>query len=67
MATRAILRDTDLPIGADERQIVGAQLQGMLVDLIDLSLLGKQALWSLENHDASPLSSDRTVLPCVTS
>jgi starvation-inducible DNA-binding protein len=28
----------------------------MLVDLIDLSLLGKQAQWSLENHAASRLS-----------
>jgi starvation-inducible DNA-binding protein len=61
MAARAILRDTDLPIGADERQIVGTQLQGMLVDLIDLALLGRQAHWSL-SHDDSRLSRQLDVL-----
>jgi starvation-inducible DNA-binding protein len=55
MTAKAILRDSDLPIGAEERQIVGAQLQGMLVDLVDLSLLGKQAHWSLEGRNGSGL------------
>jgi starvation-inducible DNA-binding protein len=56
MATRPILRDSDLPIGEEARLIVGAQLQGMLVDLIDLSLLGSQVRWMLEGSNGSRLS-----------
>lgn len=55
MASQSILRDPDLPIGADERQIVGTQLQGMLVDLVDLALMGKQAHWTVEGPQFTSL------------
>jgi len=35
------------PLPEDARKIVGEALQGALVDLIDLSLLAKQAHWNL--------------------
>jgi starvation-inducible DNA-binding protein len=35
------------PLNDDARKIVGDALQGTLVDLIDLSLLAKQAHWNL--------------------
>jgi starvation-inducible DNA-binding protein len=39
---------TDLPpLGVHERDETGQQLQGTLVELVDLSLLGKQLHWSV--------------------
>ena len=39
---------TNVPaIGAHERDEVGGRLQAMLVELVDLSLLGKQLHWSV--------------------
>jgi starvation-inducible DNA-binding protein len=35
------------PLGEADRQTTGAILQGTLVDLIDLSLIGKQAHWNV--------------------
>lgn len=35
------------PLGEAERQTTGALLQSTLVDLIDLSLIGKQAHWNV--------------------
>jgi len=35
------------PLGAHEREEVGRQLQATLVELIDLSLVGKQLHWTL--------------------
>jgi starvation-inducible DNA-binding protein len=35
------------PLPAQSRKIVGEALQGALVDLIDLSLLGKQVHWNI--------------------
>lgn len=55
MATQAILRDSDLPVGAQEREIVGTELQGMLVDLVELALIGKQAHWNVEGPHFSSL------------
>jgi starvation-inducible DNA-binding protein len=55
MATQSILRDFDLPLGAKERETVGAELQGMLVDLVDLVLVGKQAHWNVEEPHFSSL------------
>ncbi|GLW12075.1 DNA starvation/stationary phase protection protein [Microtetraspora sp. NBRC 13810] len=37
-------------LAPDDRKIVGEALQGALVDLIDLSLLAKQAHWNLIGH-----------------
>lgn len=34
-------------LGEGEQRIAGAALQGVLVDLVDLSLVGKQAHWTL--------------------
>lgn len=36
-----------IPLAADQ-QSVAVELQGMLVDLIDLTLIGKQAHWNVE-------------------
>jgi starvation-inducible DNA-binding protein len=38
-----------VPFGSDERAVAG-ELQGMLVDLIDLALIGKQAHWNVEGR-----------------
>lgn len=49
-----IERDTlaDLPpLGTHEREDIGQQLQETLVELVDLSLLGKQLHWSLVGAD----------------
>lgn len=35
------------PLAASEQKIAGEALQGALVDLLDLSLLGKQAHWNV--------------------
>ena len=43
---------TNVPaIGAHERETVGSELQAMLVELVDLSLLGKQLHWSVVGRD----------------
>jgi starvation-inducible DNA-binding protein len=43
---------TNVPaIGTHEREEAGAQLQAVLVDLVDLSLLGKQLHWSVVGRD----------------
>ena len=34
-------------LGAHEREEIGRELQAMLLELIDLSLLGKQLHWSV--------------------
>jgi starvation-inducible DNA-binding protein len=47
---------TNVPaIGAHERDAVGSELQAMLVELVDLSLLGKQLHWSVVGRDFRPL------------
>jgi starvation-inducible DNA-binding protein len=38
-------------LGAHDREYVGSQLQAALVELIDLSLLGKQLHWSVVGRD----------------
>jgi starvation-inducible DNA-binding protein len=58
VTTQAILRDTDLPLGAGQREIAGTQLQGTLVDLVDLALIGKQAIWNVESALSSPVSRE---------
>ncbi|WP_248965258.1 Dps family protein [Sphaerisporangium perillae] len=35
------------PLSSDKQKIVGEALQGTLIDLLDLSLVGKQAHWNL--------------------
>jgi starvation-inducible DNA-binding protein len=43
---------TNVPaMGAHERDTVGSDLQATLVDLVDLSLLGKQLHWSVVGRD----------------
>lgn len=39
------------PLSDDARKVVGDALQGALVDLIDLSLLAKQAHWNLKGRN----------------
>jgi starvation-inducible DNA-binding protein len=43
------------PLGAHERDEVGGQLQATLVELVDLSLLGKQLHWSVVGPHFRPL------------
>jgi starvation-inducible DNA-binding protein len=38
-----------VPFGSDERAVAG-ELQRMLIDLIDLALIGKQAHWNVEGR-----------------
>ena len=38
-------------IGTHEREEVGGRLQAMLVDLVDLALIGKQLHWSVVGRD----------------
>jgi starvation-inducible DNA-binding protein len=51
---RATLADLP-PLGAHERAEVGIQLQDTLVELVDLSLLGKQLHWSVVGPYFRPL------------
>jgi starvation-inducible DNA-binding protein len=50
MATRSLIRDSHLPFPSEEREAAGADLQAMLIDLIALSLVGKQAHWNVEGR-----------------
>ena len=43
------------PLGAHQREEVGQQLQSLLVELIDLSLLGKQLHWTVVGPLFRPL------------
>lgn len=43
------------PLGAHEREETGLQLQATLVELIDLSLLGKQLHWNVTGPGFRPL------------
>jgi starvation-inducible DNA-binding protein len=52
--TRSAVTDMP-PLGTHERREVGLQLQGSLVELIDLSLLGKQLHWSVVGPLFRPL------------
>ena len=49
MAAREATHDFHIPLGSDERA-VASDLQRMLVDLIDLALIGKQAHWNVEGR-----------------
>jgi starvation-inducible DNA-binding protein len=49
---RPTLSPANVPaIGAHARAEVGSELQAMLVDLVDLALLGKQLHWSVVGRD----------------
>lgn len=50
MAILPALTEPHLPFPADEREAAGAELQQMLVDLIDLALIGKQAHWNVQGR-----------------
>jgi starvation-inducible DNA-binding protein len=43
------------PLGTHERDEAGGQLQAVLIDLIDLSLLGKQLHWNVFGRPFKPL------------
>ena len=47
------------PLGTHAREAVAGELQAMLVELIDLSLIGKQLHWSL----GGPLGSIPAAAP----
>jgi starvation-inducible DNA-binding protein len=43
------------PLGANQREEVGRELQATLVELVDLSLIGKQLHWTVFGPDFRPL------------
>jgi starvation-inducible DNA-binding protein len=43
------------PLAGDAQKVTGEALQGALVDLVDLSLLAKQAHWNLTGRHFRPL------------
>jgi starvation-inducible DNA-binding protein len=43
------------PLAEDARKVTGEALQGALIDLVDLSLLAKQAHWNLTGRHFRPL------------
>ena len=49
MATESVANTVQLPPldNPNERAALGAELQGVLLDLVDLSLIGKQLHWSV--------------------
>jgi starvation-inducible DNA-binding protein len=47
MANNVISQDHHPTLRHEEREAIGVELQGVLVTLIDLSLLGKQAHWNI--------------------
>ena len=52
----AIASTTNLPpLGAHQRDEVGRELQATLVELIDLSLIGKQLHWTVVGPNFRPL------------
>lgn len=63
MATKAPSLDHHPTLRHEEREAIGAELQGVLIELIDLSLLGKQAHWNLfgPNFRALHLQLDELV------
>ena len=50
MAASPTTHDFHLPLDSDDRA-VARDLQGMLVDLVELALIGKQAHWNVEGRD----------------
>ncbi len=55
MATRNVVRDAHPTLSHEDRETLGELLQGMVVDLTDLSLLGKQYHWTLHGPRFTPL------------
>src|SRR5438094_10018082 len=52
----SIAQEAHLPaLGHHEREEVGRELQATLVELVDLSLLGKQLHWSVVGREFKPL------------
>jgi starvation-inducible DNA-binding protein len=49
VATQPTTHDAQIPRGSEDRRVAG-ELQRMLVDLIDLALIGKQAHWNVEGR-----------------
>jgi starvation-inducible DNA-binding protein len=49
------VRDFHPTLRHPERQAIGGALQSVLIDLIDLSLLGKQLHWAVEGPSFRPL------------
>ncbi len=47
MGNGLVVQDVHPTLRHEERQGLGTELQGMLVDLVDLSLLGKQLHWNV--------------------
>jgi starvation-inducible DNA-binding protein len=57
------MAEVSSPLAEDARKVTGEALQGALVDLVDLSLLAKQAHWNLtgRNFRALHLQLDEVV------
>lgn len=50
MSRQPIVLESYPPFAAEERAAAAPDLQGMVVDLVDLALLGKQAHWNVEGR-----------------
>ncbi|HSZ68722.1 MAG TPA: DNA starvation/stationary phase protection protein [Solirubrobacteraceae bacterium] len=48
MTAELIVQDVHPTLRHEERQALGTDLQGMLVDLTDLALIGKQLHWNIQ-------------------
>ncbi|WP_409474117.1 hypothetical protein [Streptomyces sp. HC307] len=48
------------PLPEADRKVIAQALQGALVDLLDLSLTGKQVHWSLHGRRFAPFISSPT-------
>jgi hypothetical protein len=57
------------PLGAHQREEVGQELQATLVELVDLSLIGKQLHWTVVGPNFRPLhlQLDELALPVAPS
>jgi starvation-inducible DNA-binding protein len=55
MATHAPSQDHHPTLRHPDREAIGAELQAVLIELLDLSLLGKQAHWNLYGPHFRPL------------
>jgi starvation-inducible DNA-binding protein len=58
-----VVQDVHPTLRHEERQALGADLEAMLVDLVDLSLIGKQLHWNVQgaNFRALHLQLDELV------
>jgi len=60
MTTKLIVKDGHPTLRHEEREALGTVLQGQLIDLIDLALLGKHLHWNLTGPGSRSFTSIST-------